>query len=553
LFDRLCAKFRYRQELWKEYLKFCIQAASRKNFYRVFSNAVRYNSSSLLLWKIAIYFEFDFNLNPFKGRQLFVKALKMNSSVKAFWIEYLRFEAKFVKLLELRQDSLLKDLGEAKENSKEKEEAFGEDDEGFLAFDEPGDENNNQGFRNLMESSDEETDPQVKVDLEKKKSNHTLLLVIIQSMKENFAEGIDVETYRTIFRVLREEGKGSQEIKLARDKLLEEAVSDDNVTEEDKMVLRFEAKGIYEPVDSEDLSSVEKIVRKASRALVESDNKSLAIEAICKCSPNTVAVLNKDEEFIRVFSNLLNNHKEIGIKELIKAVDLFDVEIPEKAKKRIEESKYEMGVLKLYLNKILRKSSTYEKVKYLEEFAKRLGTSKPGESISAIKKLEISKQMIDSVIEYVKQRDFDTEDPEGKYKYIAQYLKVLISMTKLNIELIGHLGFNLIKQWIEPQKSDRLLVDTFGDAFWPLKKQCPATVYAFLLQNSTKYNKPSHYEVAIQCYEHSLDLWKLRLELAKLNNDLQDLDTLYQRGLSCFKDAESKNAFMATYQKVMQE
>ena len=125
----MCARFKYRVDLWLEYFKVCIQMASRKNFYRVFSNSIRFNSKAVKLWLVAIYYEFDIVRNPYKGRNLFLKALKLNSSSTELWSEYFRFECKFVKLIEERQDLLTGD-GKAQKNALPEAE-----DEGFLAFD----------------------------------------------------------------------------------------------------------------------------------------------------------------------------------------------------------------------------------------------------------------------------------------------------------------------------------------------------------------------------------------------------------------------------------
>lgn len=128
----MCARFKYRVDLWSEYLKACIQMASRKNFYRVFSNAIRFNAKAVKLWLIGIYYEFDINRNPFKGRNLFLRSLKLNPNSSEIWAEYFRFECKFVKLIEERQDLLTGD-------SKKTEAAIEtEEDEGFLAFDDEG-------------------------------------------------------------------------------------------------------------------------------------------------------------------------------------------------------------------------------------------------------------------------------------------------------------------------------------------------------------------------------------------------------------------------------
>lgn len=131
MFDRLCAKFRYRVDLWLEYLKVCMQMASRKNFHRVFSNALRYNARSIKLWLVGIYYEFEVNRNPFKSRQQFLRALKLNPNSSELWAEYFRFECKFVKLVESRQELI---TGESNENNKGLKAELEQEDEGFLAF-----------------------------------------------------------------------------------------------------------------------------------------------------------------------------------------------------------------------------------------------------------------------------------------------------------------------------------------------------------------------------------------------------------------------------------
>jgi len=42
------------------------------------SAALRFNPYSLDLWLLAAYYESEVNANPFKGRKIFYKALKLN-------------------------------------------------------------------------------------------------------------------------------------------------------------------------------------------------------------------------------------------------------------------------------------------------------------------------------------------------------------------------------------------------------------------------------------------------------------------------------------------
>lgn len=88
LFDRVCHKFKYNEDLWKQYLRFCVQIKSKKNFWRALSKCLKFNSGKLELWQIGAYYEFDILRNPFKGRQLFHKGIRMNGKNLDFWLAY---------------------------------------------------------------------------------------------------------------------------------------------------------------------------------------------------------------------------------------------------------------------------------------------------------------------------------------------------------------------------------------------------------------------------------------------------------------------------------
>lgn len=67
-----------------------------------------------------------------------------------------------------------------------------------------------------MASSDEEEDEK-EIELGMKKSNHELLLVIVESILDDFPA--DFSTFEGIIKTLREESGESVEIKLARKKI----------------------------------------------------------------------------------------------------------------------------------------------------------------------------------------------------------------------------------------------------------------------------------------------------------------------------------------------
>jgi hypothetical protein len=109
-----------------------LQIGSKKNFYRAFSNSIRFNGTSVEIWLVAIYFEFELNSNPFRARQLFMKALKLNTRSISLWIEYFQFECKFIKMVERREDVLKGQSSKKEETETGFDEAFEPED--FLAF-----------------------------------------------------------------------------------------------------------------------------------------------------------------------------------------------------------------------------------------------------------------------------------------------------------------------------------------------------------------------------------------------------------------------------------
>lgn len=99
LWDKITYKFKYDIQLWKQYLCLCYYLRSKKQFFKAATNAVRFNPYSLDLWLAAVYYEMDVMSNPFKARKIFYKAIALNKSSQAFWVEYFQFEVKFLVIV----------------------------------------------------------------------------------------------------------------------------------------------------------------------------------------------------------------------------------------------------------------------------------------------------------------------------------------------------------------------------------------------------------------------------------------------------------------------
>jgi len=55
---------------------------------------------------MAIYYEYETNNNPFKARKIFYKLLKVNSNKIDVWVEYFKFEFKFLEQIYQRESFL---------------------------------------------------------------------------------------------------------------------------------------------------------------------------------------------------------------------------------------------------------------------------------------------------------------------------------------------------------------------------------------------------------------------------------------------------------------
>ena len=50
-------KYRFRPNLWKQYIQFCITAGSKKHFYKALTNALRFMPFEVDLWKVGAAYE----------------------------------------------------------------------------------------------------------------------------------------------------------------------------------------------------------------------------------------------------------------------------------------------------------------------------------------------------------------------------------------------------------------------------------------------------------------------------------------------------------------
>lgn len=336
-----------------------------------------------------------------------------------------------------------------------------------------------------MESSDEEEDTHQRLELEKRKSTHQLLVVIFESIRDNFKGKPDITVYRKLLRVLSQEKGSSEELGLALHKIRDIVKADDEISEAEKVAILLESKGIFVDRDLQDQEQADAFKKKLLKVFEGASKEALC--SLLSLNKASIEFVNKDKELLKALGTSMK-HAQLDASSAIELLHTFKVKVVGELRNQLEESKYDYRVVDLYLKRVLEDESNYQKLKYLEEFVKRLNDPGKSASVGAVNKIEILKKVIASLVGYLKDKrttEEEEEDEEGRYKYLGQYLRVLISVTKLNTELLTHLGEVLVKTWLLNHTEDSKFINTVAEVFWPLKKQCPASVYVFLLEHSS--------------------------------------------------------------------
>lgn len=403
LFDRLTSKFKYNTVFWFKYLRFCIQSESKKNFYRVVSNALRFNSNNMDLWELAIYYEMEIRHNPFKSRKMFMKCLRINSKSLDAWLRYLRFECRFIKVIEKRENILEEEVEKAKGRTEPKKGDFDDGaEDGFLTFDD--DEGGKQ--LDLLASSDEEEDDK-DIELGMKKSNHELLLVIVESILDDFPG--DFETFSVIVKTLREESDKSLEIKLARKKIFKMIRERDatEISPRDTVKLVALNRGLF-PENSG--LNFEKVLKFAEEYKTVSHTTILEVLYSIR-QESSLFPYKHSQEFTDLVEEVVGGLKS---KELSKLQ-------PEELKSifgctsgrvlasnpeilaHLESMKFKVGYLNFFLEINCSQMTFMKKLEYFEEYQRKIELEL-NTDLSSAKKTEIRKTLISSMVEYLQTR-----------------------------------------------------------------------------------------------------------------------------------------------------
>ena len=546
LFDRTTNKFRYYKDAWKQYLRFCVQIKSKKNFWKVLSRCLKFNSEHLDFWLIGIYYEFDMNKNPFKGRQVFHKALKMNGKNLDFWIEYLRFEAKFVKLVEQRQNFLLD-----KDGKKSDKEDFNKDD--FQGFEKVQDDNESD-ILEFEDSEEDEEKMQLETDQESQgKSTHELILVIVESIIDTFKEDDTYKTttiYEKVLEVLFFERENSEEIENALKKIEEMLKSTDN---------------------SENLTDIENFnygLKELELKIEECLKKEVTIASVLHsinlldeyCKPqnkNTVTfrVVRNILRIAEIAASILNENLILKIKNFLKpnlemlvgkqqgqSDSLEFVELLVKLDKEnqlvcskeilsyLESNKYTLDLIELYMKYNLNESQGEIKLKYLDNQYKEVGSKKVA-GLSYTERVNWQQKIIGNfVISFNKMLNKNSQSQEKLKNTYSNLVKKLQQLAGNNLDILAGLG-KIFTQLFQEKEISLQSQEVIVGELWKLKQLCPKSIIIYAISNMKSFSNMQKIDEAIAMFPNSLDLWKNCQRIAKENHMTKNLSKMLDKGL----------------------
>lgn len=106
LYDRSTRKFKLNIALWKEYMEYLVLNQSYNKLNRVVSQAVQLHPGVLDFWLVGVYSELDLKGNLFSSRKLMLQAIRNNEDDAKFYVEYFRYELRFLEKVRQRSQIL---------------------------------------------------------------------------------------------------------------------------------------------------------------------------------------------------------------------------------------------------------------------------------------------------------------------------------------------------------------------------------------------------------------------------------------------------------------
>lgn len=431
-------------------------------------------------------------------------------------------------------------------------------------------------YKNLLASSDEEEDDQ-EIELGMKKSNHELVLVIVESILDDFPA--NYTTFEGIIKTLREECGESVEIKLARKKIFrlikDKKVSEVTPTEMVKLVALN--RGIYTHNKELKFSKVAKFIKNYS--IVSKITILEILSDFLEMSSDTA--FEWIEDLKELSDELISG---LMVKDLSKATPKILLKIFEAVEEDsvlqntqiidfLEENKFKIGFLQLYIQINGQKTTDIKRLKYFEEYIKKLDVQMD-KDLSSTKKMDIRKSILTSIVNYLKKRvleiatssnskqkqvakqDSDSDDSSdselesspytgtnkstaavNKLKILGLFIKQLIKSCQNKLELLDHLGMEVetqIYSSTENMNSTTLahsdVVDFFTNKFVLLQKLVPVNILIYALEHSKSVSSAPLFPQSLTFYSsirRNITNWLCPTTLNHSNCGHSDSNKLY--------------------------
>jgi hypothetical protein len=240
-----------------------------------------------------------------------------------------------------------------------------------------------------------------------KKSNHELILVIVDSILEDFPG--NYQTFQGIIKTLREECSDSVEIKLARKKVIR-IIKDPKIadtTSEEIVKLVALNRGIYSENEGLKLEKISKFVNSNKK-----DYKITLLEILTPIyNIHITDHFDWTEELQEIIQELISslsskdlaNTSQTTLMSIFTSLDGKITYANSKVYEYLETKKYEIGYLELYLMINGKKLTDLKKLAYLEEYIKKINTQLNND-ISSTKKMDIKKSILTNICGYLRTR-----------------------------------------------------------------------------------------------------------------------------------------------------
>ncbi|KAL4453212.1 hypothetical protein ABPG74_015443 [Tetrahymena malaccensis] len=526
LWDKITYKFRYRVDIWKQYLSFCYFIDSKKSFFKAITAALRFNPYNLDLWLSAAYYESDVNGNPFKGRKIFYKALKQNTKAVSFWIEYFKYEVKFIEKVMTRQILLTSDA----KDIKEKELEAGAD---FLGFEE--DKNKNDVLLELDNINSSDLEQML-----------TVLKEVYKLALENFKvtefgfeflqslNGIKgkwfTEIQKTVTQDIRDsinqeqndvlKNKYIAQLALALNEFSKQTLANDGLNDhleelalkisEDQDLVKY-SKAIYQYlleflIQNKNLISIDNLqkINNHSQFLKQTTQQQLDLDYLILLS-----------QFLVDFK--INHNREI-LEQLLNEISQQEEKVDDDS--NLEQKNKENILEKLFNNKIdilVMQGGQEKAIKYIRLKLQNQRANSPEKRFKLLKKYYDIKMQIPSQFQEVNQQAFFNLCVE-QLILSKEYFEQLI------LTFFGYLNEKKFTQQIQ----------VFMKKLLSYKQQCPLSIYLQYISQyekvESKKNELSQLWIYIsQWYKSELAMWEAYFRWQRDFGGVQQCPVLLER------------------------